>query len=79
VVDDGSSTVSREIAGKIFLTPEEAGVAPPTEAELARARRLFDEFQREVDAVAEEDRPTEISPKFWDDTSGTEYEGWQDK
>jgi hypothetical protein len=71
--------VSREIAGKIFLTPEEAGVAPPTAAELARARRLFDEFQKEVDAVPEEDRPTEISPKFWDDTSGTEYEGWQDK
>jgi hypothetical protein len=66
--------VSREIAGKIFLTPEEAGVTPPTEAELARARKLFDEFQQQVDAVAEEDRPTEISPKFWDDISGTEYE-----
>jgi hypothetical protein len=66
--------VSREIAGKIFLTPEEAGVTPPTEAELARARRLFDEFQQQVDAVAEEDRPTEISPKFWDDITGTEYE-----
>ena len=66
--------MSREIAGKIFLTPEEAGVTPPTEAELARARKLFDEFQQQVDAVAEEDRPTEISPKFWDDISGTEYE-----
>jgi hypothetical protein len=69
-----SSNLSKKIAGKIFSTPEEAGVAPPTEAELARARRLFDEFQREVDAVAEEDRPTEISPKFWDDISGTEYD-----
>jgi hypothetical protein len=66
--------VSREIAGKIFLTPEEAGATPPTEEELARARKLFDEFQKKVDAVAEEDRPTEISPKFWDDISGTEYE-----
>jgi hypothetical protein len=66
--------VSREIAGKIFLTPEEAGATPPTEGELARARKLFDEFQKKVDAVAEEDRPTEISPKFWDDISGTEYE-----
>jgi hypothetical protein len=66
--------VSREIAGKIFSTPEEAGVTPPTEEELAAARKMFDEFQAKVDAVAPEDRVTEVSPKFWDDTSGTEYE-----
>jgi hypothetical protein len=66
--------VSEKIAGKTFSTPEEAGITPPTEAEIAEARRLFDEFQRKVDAVAPEDRWTEISPKFWDDTSGTEYE-----
>lgn len=64
----------KEIAGKIFLTREEAGATPPTAEKLARARKLFDEFQEKVDAVAEEDRPTEISPKFWDDTSGTEYD-----
>jgi hypothetical protein len=78
-MDDGSSRVSREIAGKIFSTPEEAGVTPPTEAELARARKLFDEFQQRVDAVPEEDRPKYVSPKFWDDTSGTEYEGWNER
>jgi hypothetical protein len=67
--------LSKEIAGKIFFsTPEEAGVTPPTEAELARARKLFDEFQQRVDAVPEEDRPKEVSPKFWDDISGTEYD-----
>jgi hypothetical protein len=66
--------LSKEIAGKVFLTPEEAGVAPPTEEELARARKMFDEFQQKVDAVPEEDRPTEVSPKFWDDISGTEYD-----
>jgi hypothetical protein len=66
--------VSREIAGKIFSTPEEAGVTPPTEEELAVARKMFDEFQAKVDAVAPEDRVTDVSPKFWDDTSGTEYE-----
>jgi hypothetical protein len=70
--------VAKKIAGKIFSTPEEAGVTPPTEAELARARRLFDEFQKKVDAVAEEDRPTEVSPKFWDDISGTEYDPRRD-
>jgi hypothetical protein len=67
--------VSKEIAAKIFSTPEEAGVTAPTEAELARAGTLFDEFQNRVDAVDHEDRATEISPKFWD-TSGTEYERW---
>ncbi len=66
--------VSREIAGKIFLTPEEAGVPPPSEEKLARARKMFDEFQKKVDAVPEEDRPNEVSPKFWDDISGTEYD-----
>jgi hypothetical protein len=76
--DEGSSTVSKKIAGKTFSTPEEAGVTAPTDAELVRARRLFDEFQQQVDAVAQEDRATEISPKFWDDVSGTEYERPQD-
>ena len=71
--------MSREIAGKIFLTPEEAGVPPPTDEKLARARKMFDDFHKKVDAVPEEDRPTEVSPKFWDDMSGTEYEGWRDR
>jgi hypothetical protein len=71
--------VSKKIAGKTFSTPEEAGVTPLTEAEIARAQILFAEFQQQVDAVPEADRVTEISPKFWDDTSGTEYEGWQDR
>ncbi|WP_096290852.1 hypothetical protein [Mycobacterium ahvazicum] len=66
--------MSEKIAGKIFSTPEEAGVTPPTPEELARARKAFDEFQREVDAIAPEDRIKEISPKFWDDISGTEYD-----
>ena len=66
--------MSKKIAGKTFSTPEEAGVTPPTEEELARARKLFDEFQQQVEAVAQEDRVTEVSPKFWDDISGTEYE-----
>jgi hypothetical protein len=68
-----------EIAGKIFSTPEEAGVTRPTEEELANARKQFDEFQEQIDRVPESDRWTEVSPKFWNDTSGTEYEGWQDR
>jgi hypothetical protein len=71
--------VSKRIAGKTFSTPEEAGIAPPTEEELAQARKQFAELQQRIDQVPEEERLKEISPKFWDDTSGTEYEGWQDK
>lgn len=66
--------MSKKICGKVFSTPEESGRTPPTEAELARARELFDEFQQRIDAVAPEDRVKEVSPKFWDDTSGTEYD-----
>jgi hypothetical protein len=69
--------MSKKMAGKTFSTPEEAGVKPPTEAEIIRARKLFDEFQRRVDEVPEADRPTEVSPKFWDDVSGTEYDSPQ--
>ncbi|AFC45730.1 MULTISPECIES: hypothetical protein [Mycobacterium] len=66
--------MSKKIAGKTFSTPEEAGVSAPTEEELARARKAFDEFQARVDTVAPEDRKTDVSPKFWDDTSGTEWD-----
>ncbi|WP_082958876.1 hypothetical protein [Mycobacterium sp. E3198] len=66
--------MSREIAGKIFLTAEEAGVTPPTEEELAEIQKQFDEFEEKINAVAPEDRVKEVSPKFWDDISGTEYD-----
>ena len=64
-------------AGKIFSTPEEAGVTPPTEAEIAHARKLFDESQEKIDSLTEADLPKEVSSKFLDDISGTEYEGWR--
>jgi hypothetical protein len=65
----------KEVAGRIFSTPEEAGVTPPTEAEIAHACKLFDEFQEQIDRVPEAGIPTEVSSKFFDDVSGTEYEG----
>ena len=66
--------MAKKIAGKTFSTPEEAGVTPPTEEELARAQKIFDEFEQKIDAVAPEDRAKDVSPKFWDDISGTEYD-----
>ena len=67
--------MAEEVAGKIFSTHEEAGVTRPTEVEIAHARKLFDEFQEQIDRVPEADIPTEVSSKFFDDVSGTEYEG----
>jgi hypothetical protein len=67
--------MSKEVAGRIFSTPEEAGVTRPTDEEIAQARNLFDEFQEQIDRVPDEDIPTEVSSKFFDDVSGTEYEG----
>jgi hypothetical protein len=66
--------MSERIAGKTFSTPEEAGVTLPTQEELARAQEMFDELQKKIDAVAPEDRVQNVSPKFWNDTSGTEYD-----
>jgi hypothetical protein len=71
--------MAKKIAGKIFSTPEEAGVTRPTEEEMAHARKLFDEAQERIDELTEADLWTEVPRKFWDDTSGTEYEGWRDK
>jgi hypothetical protein len=71
---DGGFEVRKRIGGKTITTPEELGRTPPTEAELARARQMFDEFEQRIDAIPPEDRATEVSPKFWDDTSGTEFE-----
>lgn len=71
--------MAKKIAGKIFSTPEEAGVARPSAEEVANARKLFDELQERIDRVPEQERWKEVPKKFWDDMSGTEYEGWRDK
>ena len=44
--------MSKKMAGKTFSTPEEAGMTPPTEEELAHARKQFDELQERIDRVA---------------------------
>ncbi len=65
--------MAEEIAGRIFSTPEEAGVTRPSAEEIANARKLFDEFQEQIDRVSDADVPKEVSSKFFDDVSGTEY------
>lgn len=62
--------MSKKMAGKTFSTPQEAGVTLPTDDEVARARKL----SAKIEAVKPEDIVQEVSPKFWDDLSGTEYD-----
>ncbi|WP_433659931.1 hypothetical protein ACQPW1_45610 [Nocardia sp. CA-128927] len=70
----------RRIAGKIFYEPGEPGAAPPlTDAEQAEVQKGFDAFNakvRKTDGQPPTEERTEENRRFWDDLSGTEYEGW---
>ncbi|MFG1794440.1 hypothetical protein [Nocardia sp. NPDC049149] len=67
--------MAKEIAGKVFQSCEEAGLEPLSVEELERAREMFAEAAAARAGVRPEDmRPA--SPKFYDDTSGTEFEEW---
>ncbi|RMI29850.1 hypothetical protein [Nocardia stercoris] len=65
--------MSKEIAGKIFSTPEEAGVTPPTAEEMEKYNRMFQESERIRNSTPPEKR-TMASPKFWEETPGTEFD-----
>ncbi len=74
MMNERSYRVSAGFTGKIFRTAEEAereGFTAPMDDEIARAQRLFEEYQAKVDTVGP-DRVKEVSPKFWGDTSGRE-------
>ncbi|MET9492786.1 MULTISPECIES: hypothetical protein [unclassified Nocardia] len=65
--------MSEKIAGKTFSTREELGLEPLSEEELSAADRMFAEAEARQAAVPSEKRV--VAPrKFWDDTSGTEFE-----
>ncbi|WP_084505629.1 hypothetical protein [Nocardia harenae] len=65
--------MGKEVAGKIFSTPEELGLPPLGEDELAEARRMLAQAQARRDSIPPEER-TPAAPKFYDDAAGTEYE-----
>ncbi|WP_433729161.1 hypothetical protein ACQP0C_40950 [Nocardia sp. CA-129566] len=67
--------MAKRIAGKLFQTPEEAGVPPLTEEQIAEYMARANAHRAKMAAVPEEDR-VELSERFHDDLSGTEYEGW---
>lgn len=65
--------MSEKIAGKTFSTREELGLPPQDPAEIAEAKRILENFHNQIEAVPPEER-TPMSRKFWDDTSGTEFD-----
>ncbi|MGF6886174.1 hypothetical protein ABIA39_000141 [Nocardia sp. GAS34] len=67
-----------EIGGKIFQTPEEAGVPRLTEEEMAAIRAKFDEYNRQRAAGEWREHTQKLPGRFGgtDDLAGTEYEGW---
>lgn len=67
--------MAREIAGKIFRTAEEAGVAPLSDEEREAERRAFDEARAKWSDVPRSN-PRSVPDRFHDDLVGTEYEGW---
>ncbi|MET8878370.1 hypothetical protein [Nocardia sp. NPDC004604] len=67
--------MAKKIAGKLFQTPEESGVPPFTEEETAEYLARAAAHRARMAAVPESER-VELSERFHDDLSGTEYEGW---
>ncbi|MEV6769713.1 hypothetical protein AB0N05_13900 [Nocardia sp. NPDC051030] len=69
--------MSKEIAGKIFTTDEELGLEPLSQDEITEAERMIAEAEARRAAVPPEKRRP-ASRKFWDDTSGTEFDQRRD-
>lgn len=66
--------MSEHIAGKTFSTPEEAGVKRLSPAEVDEMNEKLNDGHRRYQETPPEVRH-QAAPKFWDDTSGTEFEG----
>ncbi|WP_330251299.1 hypothetical protein OG874_34880 [Nocardia sp. NBC_00565] len=67
--------MAKRIAGKLFQTAEEAGVPPLTDEETAAYLARAAAHRARMAAVPESER-VDLSERFHDDLSGTEYEGW---
>ncbi|WP_433603060.1 hypothetical protein ACQPXH_15675 [Nocardia sp. CA-135953] len=65
--------MSKKIAGKIFSTPQEAGVEPPTPEELEKYKEKFKEARKRLRA-ASPDPGIIAGDKFYDDVPGTEFD-----
>lgn len=65
--------MSKEIAGRTFSTPEEAGIEPPTPQELEEYKKMFKEARQKLRA-ASPDPEILANSKFHDEISGTELD-----
>ncbi|MGW4351636.1 hypothetical protein ACWELJ_06040 [Nocardia sp. NPDC004582] len=65
--------MSKEIAGRTFSTPEEAGIVPPIAQELEKYKNIFEEARQTLRA-ASPDPEVLAGSKFHDEISGTEFD-----
>ncbi|MFE3229669.1 hypothetical protein [Nocardia sp. NPDC059228] len=65
--------MSKEIAGRIFSTPQEAGVEPLTPEELDKYKEKFKEARQRLRSTIT-DPDIIAGDKFYDDISGTEFD-----
>ncbi|MEU2092500.1 hypothetical protein ACWDSF_13065 [Nocardia beijingensis] len=69
----------KEIGGKIFYGPGEGDFRQLTDEEIAEAKKRFAAAaaqRKPADPTRKPEPKTEENRRFWDDLSGTEYEGW---
>lgn len=70
--------MSKEIAGRKFSTPEEAGVEAPTPEQLDKYREKFKEARKRLRS-ASPDPEIFAGDKYHDDISGTEFDPRRDE
>ncbi|GLE57219.1 hypothetical protein NJBCHELONAE_25270 [Mycobacteroides chelonae] len=66
--------MSEHIAGKTFSESGELGIEPLSQEEIDAANAQLDAFHSRVIDAHKSGQGKMMSAKFWDDTSGTEYE-----
>ncbi|MFA4081822.1 hypothetical protein [Mycobacteroides salmoniphilum] len=66
--------MSEHLAGKTFSDSGELNIEPLSQEEIDAANAQLDAFHSQAIAAHQSGQGQLMSSKFWDDTSGTEYE-----
>ncbi|TDZ77771.1 hypothetical protein DE4585_00735 [Mycobacteroides salmoniphilum] len=66
--------MKEHIAGKTFGDSSELGIEPLSQEEIDAANAQLDAFHSRAIDAHQSGQGRLMSSKFWDDTSGTEYE-----
>lgn len=66
--------MAKKAAGKEFGDSPELGITPLSKEEIDAASTQLDAFHSKVVEAEKSGRTERMSPKFWDDTTGTEHQ-----